>query len=125
MKLSVIENHTKRSVEGSEARAVLRRVLKGIGEGILLPEPPFTGVVRRRALDRLREGGSIWEHADEHGHPRGLIVSMPPKVLGILKRDADGNEVFEAAAGLSPEEAKEVEDMMKAGQADDVQTDKP
>lgn len=114
MKLTVIEKHEKRSVEGAEARAVLKGVLKQIGENILLPIPPHTGIVRRRALDRLREGSAIWGETDPHGQPRGTILTMPPKVIGILKTGEDGKQVFEAAEGMDPEEAKALTEAINA-----------
>lgn len=125
MKLTVIEKNEKRSVEGPEARTVLKTVLKQIGESILLPIPPHTGVVRRRALDRLREGNAIWGEADQYGQPRGTILTMPPKVLGILKQDADGNQVFEAAEGLSAEQAQEIKDAIEAEKAGNVPPNAP
>lgn len=76
------------SVEGLEARTVLKEALREIGQAILMPQPPFTGQIRRRALDRLKSGGEIWTEIDEHGYPhKGTIICMPLQIVGIRHED--------------------------------------
>mgnify|MGYP001346069097 CR=1 FL=1 len=76
------------TVKGKEARTILKQVLSEISKNILIPEPPYTGIVRRRAIDALRNGNSIWTEIDDNGHPlKGIIVSMPPRIVGIIGTD--------------------------------------
>lgn len=96
MKLLVMKkDEKKRTVEGAEARAKLKEVLGNISKNLLIPEPPFTGKVRRRALDRLRDGDPIWDANDENGQPHksATILVMPAKIVGIIKEDGTFEEV--------------------------------
>lgn len=100
MKLIVRRNGQQpKELEGSEARAALKKMLTDIGNSIMLPEPPFTGIIRRRALDRLRAGDPIWNKQDGVGQVAGdaTVIRMPQKIVGILKEDG----TFEEAGGGS------------------------
>lgn len=85
----------KVTVEGAEAKAVLREVLGDISKDILFPTMPYTGKIRCRCKDRLREGGNIWSKSDQHGNPHkdAIILSMPLKIVGIIKEDGTYEEV--------------------------------
>lgn len=102
-----IKRHTddkEKIVTGKEARAVLRDVLSSISKNILIPEPPYTGIVRRRAIDALKNGNSIWTEIDDNGHPlKGIIVSMPPRIIGIIGTDG----VYKAIDGDDDESGKQ------------------
>ena len=96
MKLHVTRHPSTQheAVEGKAARSALKEALAIIGTSILIPEPPFTGIVRRQALDCLRRGQAIWTSRDDLGRPaKGIIITMPLKILGILKEDGS----FESA----------------------------
>lgn len=83
------------SYEGTEARNIVKGVLHKIGQSIMVPEPMFSRVVRRRALDTLRSGKPIWDDPDEHGQPGGTVVIMQPKIVGIIHKDGSYEKVGE------------------------------
>lgn len=102
MKLLVGKNGTKPTpIEGEAARSALRAMLKGIGDMIAIPEQPYTGIVRRRALDRLRAGDAIYDKIDSTGQISrdATIMRMPPKVVGIIKPDGTYEEAGDDQAG--------------------------
>lgn len=81
-------DYLHQEVSGADARRELKAALHEIGSSILIPEAPHTGIVRRRALDRLRSGDAIWTDRNDLGRPvKGTIISLPLKILGILKED--------------------------------------
>lgn len=90
--------HKREYVEGAAARAVLRQVLQEIGSECLIPEMPYTGKIRCRAKDRLKEGGTIWTERNEIGNPTrdSVMLSMPLKIVGIIKEDGTYEAVGEA-----------------------------
>lgn len=104
LKIKRHPDNNEKIVTGREARAVLKDVLSSISRNILIPEPPFTGIVRRRAIDALRNGNSIWTEIDDNGHPlKGIIVSMPPRIVGIIGTDG----VYKAIDGDDNESGKQ------------------
>lgn len=98
MKL-IVQKHpdyTKQKLSGNAARAALREALTAIGESILIPEPPYTGIVRRRALDCLRRGEAICTDRNDLGRPvKGTIITMPIQIVGIIKADGTYEAVGE------------------------------
>lgn len=82
-------------VEGPEARAILREVLQDISQDIMIPTMPHTGKIRCRCKDSLREGRNIWSKSDQNGNPHktATILSMPMKIVGIIKEDGTYEEV--------------------------------
>lgn len=99
MKLLVMRRaEPQRTVAGQEARAVLKAVLKGASQNILLPEPPFTGIVRRRCLERLRENDPIWDMSDENGQPHrnATILFYVHKIKEVILPDGTKVEVEDA-----------------------------
>lgn len=80
-------------VEGPEARAILRETFRKVSQSILIPEMPYTGVVRCRMKDTLRAGRPISDSVDEHGHPNGILLMMPPKIIGILHADGKWEKI--------------------------------
>jgi hypothetical protein len=80
-------------VEGAEARAILRETFRKVSHSILIPEMPFTGIVRCRMKDTLRAGRPISDSMDEHGHPNGTLILMAPKVVGIIHADGTYEKV--------------------------------
>lgn len=90
MKLIIKKHNLKEvTVEGREARQELRSILVSITKNMLIPEPPFTGIVRRQVLDALRSGRPVWDEPSEHGSPTGTstIVTMPVKIVGVIRAD--------------------------------------
>ena len=76
---------TVREIEGWEAWRELRAVLKWASAHILMPEPPYTGIVRQRIIKRLRNGQRVWTHAGPHGEPTDkstvLVLSVEITVI--------------------------------------------
>lgn len=99
MKLSIYRypEMQREDVTGSRARAELKSALTKIGQCIMMPEPPYTGIVRRRALERLRAGDRVWTSVDRNGQPNGDVIVMPQKIVGIIKEDGTYEEVGEGA----------------------------
>lgn len=93
MKIVVLSDHPNRTVEGKEARHLVRDVLRSIGENILLPEPMFKRIVRRRAIEALRASRPIYSTTDDVGQPAGTIIMMPAKIVGIIKEDGTFEKV--------------------------------
>lgn len=104
----------QRDIEGDEARWVLRSVLQSIGQNVLIPEMPYTGRIRVRAIHRLREGKSVWTHPGRHGEvtARSTVICIPLKIVGVILADGtiqdlteEGSSANMGAAGMAPDEA--------------------
>ena len=69
-------------------------MLGKIGNMIAIPEPPFTGIVRRRAIDLLRDGETIYDKIDHDGQISidATLMSMSPRIVGIIKADGTYEE---------------------------------
>lgn len=120
LKSTIYPSHTWIECEGTAARALLKEVLHAIGQNIMIAEPPYTGIVRRRALERLKAGDHIWTDADpKTGQPRGTVVRMVPEVIGMIGEDGKYTALTDEGKKV---DAAEVEGLVKA--RDSVQTDK-
>lgn len=61
-------------VEGRAAYPYLRELLKLISAQIMLPEPPYTTKVRRRAMAALRRGEPVSDAWDDEAQPSGTFI---------------------------------------------------
>jgi hypothetical protein len=92
MKLKIREpNKPERMVEGQEARATLRSLLHTLGQSILMPEPPFTGLMRRRVVETLQQGRPVWTEPNHNGQvsDQSTIVALVRdlKIVGVIRAD--------------------------------------
>ncbi len=61
-------------VEGRAAFPYLREFLKMISSQIMIPEPPYTTKVRRRALAAIRRGEPVSDEWDDSAQPCGTFI---------------------------------------------------
>lgn len=111
--------HTKEKVEGAAARKILKSVLREIQESILIPEPPHTGVIRRRAVESLKNGQAIWTKPNDWGQAsnESTVVFPPPEkvnVVGIIGKDGTFKAVGDDK-GASEAARKAIEEAGKGG----------
>lgn len=74
MKFKVRTDTRTSDLEGRAAYPVLRKLMRRISNGILVPEPPHTGKVRRRAYEALRRGEWVSDQWSEDGTPCGEYI---------------------------------------------------
>jgi hypothetical protein len=90
MRLKVKEpGKGERMVDGPDARMVLKSLLRDLSQSILIPEPPFTGIMRRRVVDTLKQGRPVWSNPNHNGQvsDKSTVVAMVPKIVGIIRAD--------------------------------------
>jgi hypothetical protein len=74
MKFKIKAHGAVQELEGRAAYPFLKEFLQVLGRQIMLPEPPYTTKVRRRAVAAIRRGEPVSEQWDDEAQPSGEYI---------------------------------------------------